>query len=217
MRILVVNPVGHTTWDSVDLEIYRSYASPQTEVIVKSLPRGPRTVETLNAYFEAEKETVSFVLENYKGFNGIIINCFLEPGINVLRKKLRGQVVVVGPAEASLSYARIYGDIAVVSVGASIEGLELIKEKIRALGFEKRVVSVSGIPLGVIDIDVDKKRTIELLIAESKKALLSGADVIVLGCTGLAGLAKIIERELGVPVIDPAWASIKLLEALLSR
>jgi len=217
VKILVVNPVGHGTWDSTDLEIYRSYANPHTEVVVRSLPRGPYTVETLNAYFEAEKETVSFVLENYRGFNGVIVNCFLEPGVSVLRKKLTGQVVVGGPAEASLSYARIYGDIAVISVGASVEGLELIREKIRALGFEKRVVSVSGIPLGVMDIDVDKKRTIELLVAESKKALLSGADVIVLGCTGLAGLAKIIEREVGVPVIDPAWASIKLLETVLSR
>jgi len=217
MKILVVNPVGHSTWDATDLEIYRSYASPHTEIVVKSLPRGPRTVETLDAYFEAEKETVNFVLENYKGFNGVIVNCFLEPGVNVLRKKLSGQVVVLGPAEASLSYARIYGDIAVISVGASVEGLELIREKIRALGFEKRVVSVSGIPLGVIDIDVNKKRTIELLITESKKALLSGADVIVLGCTGLAGLAKSVESEVRVPVIDPTWASIKLLETLLSR
>jgi len=217
MKILVVNPVGHSMWDATDLEIYRSYASPHTEIVVKSLPRGPRTVETLDAYFEAEKETVSFVLENYRGFSGIIINCFLEPGVSFLKKKLSGQVVVVGPAEASLSYARVYGDIAVVSVGASVEGLELIRERIRALGFEKRVVSVSGIPLGVIDIDVDKKRTIELLVAESKKAILAGADVIVLGCTGLAGLAKIIEREVGMPVIDPAWASIKLLETILSR
>lgn len=216
-RVLVVNPVGHSTWDPADLEIYRSYANPNTEVVVKSLPRGPRTVETLEAYVEAERETISFVLDNYKGFDGVIVNCFLEPGVASLRKRLKGQVVVVGPAETSLSLAKAYGDIAIITVGARAEGLELIKEKVRALGFEKSIVNVSGIPIGVMDIDADKKHTVDLLITQAKKVLISGADVIVLGCTGLAGLAKAIEEEVGVPVIDPAWASIKFLEALLSR
>jgi len=217
VKVLVVNPVGHTTWDRSDLEIYRSYANPGTEVVVKSLPRGSYTVETLESYFEAEKETVNFVLKNYKGFEGIIINCFLEPGVHTLRKKLDTRMIVVGPAEASLSIASLYGDVAVVTVEASADSLELIREKVKALGFEKKVVSIVGIPLSVKDLDVNKQYVVELLIKESKKALLSGADVIVLGCTGFAGLAKSVERELDVPVIDPAWASIKLLEVALSR
>jgi allantoin racemase len=216
-KILVVNPVGHSTWDLSDLEIYKSFANPGTEVVVKSLPKGPRTVEKLESYFEAEKEVVNLVLESYRGFDGVIVNCFLEPGVPILKKKLRGEVVVVGPAEASLSFASVYGDIVVVTVGAVEESINLIKEKVRALGFEKKVVGVRGIPVGVEDIDIDKKKVLELLVVEAKKAMIAGADVVVLGCTGLAGLAKDVEKKVGIPVIDPAWASIKFLEILLNR
>ena len=42
------------------------------------------------------------------------------------------------------------------------------------------------------------------------------ADVIILGCTGLAGFSFKAQEELGVPVIDPALAALKVAEAVLT-
>ncbi|NMB94407.1 MAG: hypothetical protein GYA26_10490, partial [Flexilinea flocculi] len=41
------------------------------------------------------------------------------------------------------------------------------------------------------------------------------AEVIVLGCAGLAGYAEDIERELGVIVLDPSSVALKVAEALV--
>jgi allantoin racemase len=216
-KILIVNPVGTNRWDEEDLKIYKSFADPDIEVFVKSLPKGPETVETLDAYIEAEKETIKFVLENYRYYNGVIVNCFLDPGVEILRRRIGKEIIIIGPAEASLSYARFYGNIGILTVGAYEESIELIKTRIRSLGFDKKVMSIRGIPMGVIDLDKDRDKTLDLMIREAKKMYLENIDVIVLGCTGLAGLAKSLEEKIGIPVIDPAWATIKMMKTILTR
>ena len=54
------------------------------------------------------------------------------------------------------------------------------------------------------------------LLAESRKAVEDdGADTIILGCTGMIGMAKALQETLGIPVIDPAIASLKIAESLV--
>jgi allantoin racemase len=216
MRVLVVNPVGHDRWDHSDKKIYESYASEGTEVDVVSLPRGPASVETAEAYAEVEPLIIELVKGIHAGYDAVIVNCFLDPGVAKLRKIL-GNKVVVGPCEASLSLARNLSDkIAVVTVGGGIETLGLIKERVKSLGFENVVVSVRGISLRVLELDRDREVTLRHLVNEASKAVSEGADVIVLGCTGLAGMAREVSDAVGVPVIDPAWSALKIAELLAS-
>jgi allantoin racemase len=214
-RVLVINPIGHTRWDEADAKIYRSYASPDTSVEVRSLPAGPETVETYKAYLESEKYVVELGEKLHQNYDAIIVNCFLDPGVSTLRKRI-GDKVVAGPCESSLSIARFYGDIGVITVGAEEEGLTMIRERVKSLGFERNVAGVWGIPIGVADIEKDWNKTLDLLEREAVKAKIAGADVLVLGCTGLAGLARSLERRVHVRVIDPTWAAIKMAETLLS-
>jgi allantoin racemase len=216
MRVLVVNPVGHDRWDHSDKKIYESYASEGTEVDVVSLPRGPASVETAEAYAEVEPLIIELVKGIHAGYDAVIVNCFLDPGVAKLRKIL-GNKVVVGPCEASLSLARNLSDkIAVVTVGGGVETLGLIKERVKSLGFENVVVSVRGISLRVLELDRDREVTLRHLVNEASKAVSEGADVIVLGCTGLAGMAREVSDAVGVPVIDPAWSALKIAELLAS-
>jgi len=216
MRVLVVNPVGHDRWDHSDKKIYESYASEGTEVDVVSLPRGPASVETAEAYAEVEPLIIELVKGIHAGYDAVIVNCFLDPGVAKLRKILSNKVVV-GPCEASLSLARNLSDkIAVVTVGGGVETLGLIKERVKSLGFENVVVSVRGISLRVLELDRDREVTLRHLVNEASKAVSEGADVIVLGCTGLAGMAREVSDAVGVPVIDPAWSALKIAELLAS-
>ena len=41
------------------------------------------------------------------------------------------------------------------------------------------------------------------------------AEVICLGCAGMAGLEEAITSELGVPVVDGVGAAVRLAEALV--
>ena len=50
---------------------------------------------------------------------------------------------------------------------------------------------------------------------EGEKCVLEdGAHVIVLACLGLAGLGERLQKDLHIPVIDPAAVSIKYAELL---
>jgi len=77
------------------------------------------------------------------------------------------------------------------------------------------VVGVKGISLRVIELDRDREVTLRHLVNEAAKAVSEGADVIVLGCTGLAGMAREVSDAVGVPVIDPAWSALKIAELLV--
>jgi allantoin racemase len=67
----------------------------------------------------------------------------------------------------------------------------------------------------------DHARLLRALVDQSVKAVEEdGAHVIILGCTGMAGLAREVEKGLNkrgigdVPVIDPGILALKIAEAL---
>jgi allantoin racemase len=214
MRILVINPVGHSTWDKQDEEICKSFASPETEIKVVSLPRGPASVETPEAHAEVIPLVLDVARRNHDGFDAVLVNCFLDPGVDFLKGILKKPVV--GPCEASLSLACIAGTrISIITVGGA-DGDWMIEERVKQLGLSDKVTSVRGIPVGVLDIDKDRAAVVSYLVNEAEKARKEErADVIVLGCTGLAGLAKEVQEKTNIFAIDPTGAAIKVAEALI--
>jgi allantoin racemase len=42
----------------------------------------------------------------------------------------------------------------------------------------------------------------------------TGAELIVMGCSGFSGLRKDLEKQLGVPVIDPVVAGVHVCATL---
>lgn len=211
MKILVINPVGHPTWDEQDREIYRSFASPETEVDVVSLPEGPASVETPDAHARVIPLVIDLARKMHDGYDAVIVNCCLDPGVALLKGIIRKPVI--GPCESSLAIAGVMGRRpSVITVGK--EGVWMIEDRVRELGYGNRVSRVRGIPVGVLDIDKDRGRVRELLVSEVMKAVREdGADIAVLGCTGLAGLAREVQNATGVPVVDPAGAALKMAEA----
>ncbi len=210
MRILVVNPVGHSTWNEADRRVYEEFSSPETEIEVTSLPKGPTTVETPEAYAEATYWVLRLVKKEVKSrrYDAFIVNCCLDPGVNLLKEVI--EVPVIGPCKASLALASLIGKKPVV-ITVGKEGIWLIEDKVKALGY--RDVEVKGIPVGVSDIDRDREYVKKLLVEAAKTSMNEGKDVVILGCTGLAGMAREIQKSVKTPVIDPAGAAIKAAEA----
>ncbi|MEM0027609.1 MAG: aspartate/glutamate racemase family protein [Ignisphaera sp.] len=217
MKILVINPVGHSTWNENDRNLYKRFLSPNTVVEVISLPRGPRTVESQESYEEASHLVVEIGTKLVNTYDGIIVNCFLDPGVDELRLKTGN--LVIGAGEASLTLARLYGrPIYIVTVGAEKHALNLIWNRVKSLGFENVVADVIGVPLGVEDIDKDKEKTLNMLL-EATKPIASKERWItfVLGCTGFGGYAEKIQSLslIDAPVIDPVKASAIAIESLI--
>jgi allantoin racemase len=96
--------------------------------------------------------------------------------------------------------------------------LELQAQK---YGVGGKLASVRSIDLPVLDLEKGREEFMTRAVNKAVEAIEEdGAHVIVLGCTGLAGLAQQIEnalREKGydVPVIDPASTALKIAETLV--
>jgi allantoin racemase len=74
---------------------------------------------------------------------------------------------------------------------------------------------VTGIP--VLELQKDPDATFHALAEEGRKAIeLDGAEVLILGCTGMTGMAEKVSKELGVFVVDPLPTAIKFAETLVS-
>jgi allantoin racemase len=89
-----------------------------------------------------------------------------------------------------------------------------IKESLRSAGVLERCASIRATGLGVLELERDEYNTRRRLAEEARRAIQEyDAEVICLGCGGMAGFDKELEETLGVPVIDGVVAAVKLAEA----
>jgi allantoin racemase len=57
---------------------------------------------------------------------------------------------------------------------------------------------------------------VQAIVDEAAKAVVEdGADVICLGCAGMAGVTAAITAKLGVPAVDGVAAAVALAQALV--
>ncbi len=88
--------------------------------------------------------------------------------------------------------------------------------RLRLAGLWDRCASVRASGMSTLEVDRDPQAAIRAVVAEARKAVeLDRAEVICLGCGGMAGLEDAITSELHVPVFDGVGAAVRLAEALV--
>lgn len=92
----------------------------------------------------------------------------------------------------------------------------LIEDRLRLAGLDAKCASVRASGLPVLALETDPERTIEAIVDEAEAAVREDkAEVICLGCGGMAGLDDKIRERTGVPVVDGVSAAVKLAESLV--
>lgn len=214
MKILILNPVSTAIWNAPVKQYIEAIASPETSFNVTNLDEGPESIEQEHEVVEAAPLAVKRTIEAEKeGYNGVIINCFDDPGLHAAREKV--SIPVLGIGETSITLAlTLAPTIGIISTGSSSK--IYYRKKALNLGFTNRIVYCSGIDVGVLDLRKNIDTVLEKLYLEGKQAVEDyNARGIVLGCGGFIGIAKKLEEMLKVPVIDPTPITFKFMECLL--
>jgi len=99
-------------------------------------------------------------------------------------------------------------------VTPSVNALTRNMRTIRALGLESKVAAVEVAQIPVLEMG-DRLKLKNALLSAARKVLTNGANALILGCTGMAGMADEMSQELNVPVIDPLAAALKFAENLV--
>jgi allantoin racemase len=214
MKILVVNP---NTTESMTRHIERELLpiiSVGTELCVVNPEHGPVSIES--AYDEAL--AIPHMLALIKqaeadGYDAAVIACFSDPGLEAARELV--SIPVLGIAEACLHVAAQLSYRFTITTTFPKRVPSKI-EQVRATGLETKLASVRPLNLTVLDMDRDpectKARLIEVCRAAAEE---DGAEVVVLGCAGLAGYAADVEAATGMKVLDPTPIAVKTAELLV--
>ena len=90
-----------------------------------------------------------------------------------------------------------------------------MRERVAAYGYTERLASMRSIGIGVSDLQKDICYTTEKIIEAGRRARDEDkAEALILGCTCSFGMHEVLQKELGIPVIDPIIAAFKMAEFL---
>jgi len=91
-----------------------------------------------------------------------------------------------------------------------------IEDRLLLAGLNAHCASVRACGLGTAELDADPAGAVRAIVDEAARAVAEdGADVICLGCAGMAGVTAAISSKLGVPAVDGVAAAIALAQAVV--
>ncbi len=206
LPVLVINPnSNHEVTAAIDraLDPLRSNDAPPIKCI--TLEDGPYGIESERDVDVAASCVGAAVEEKASDASALVIACYSDPGLRAAREITPKPVF--GIAETGLATAIMLGGrIGVVSV------LEKAVDRhwsyARALGLDSRIVGDLPVNLTVAELADEASVTTRMLEVGRQLRDDYSANVIVLGCAGMARYRQCMETELEIPVIDPTQAAV---------
>jgi allantoin racemase len=215
VRLLVINPNTSAAMTRTILHAARDLPDPDVEIDAVAPAFGPPSVEGQVDEIVSAYWTLDAVLPVAGEYDGLVVACYgPHPVIGGLREVL--EQPVVGIMEASILHALPLGERFSI-VTTSPRWPPLLREGVRALGIQERCASVRSSGLSVLDLEALPKDIVrERLCGAAHQAVeQDGAEVICLGCAGMAGLDKVVAESVRVPVIDGVRAAVALVTGMV--
>ncbi len=135
---------------------------------------------------------------------GFVVACFGDPGVHALRERTR--LPVLGIQEAAVATALTMGQR--FGVIAILPGS--IPRHLRAfgaMGVLPRLAGDRALGLTVAEL-ADGARARAAMIETGRRLVeADGADVLILGCAGMAGQRAAVAEAVGRPVVEPTQAA----------
>ncbi len=207
-RILVVNPNATTrVTEGIDraCEPLRMAGGPAIECM--TTPEGPPGIESQRDVDGVIPLLVATVTARDADVDAFVIACYSDPGLFACREATRKPVL--GIAECGLLTALTLGQrVGVIAILPRSIPRHL--RAIGAMGLHDRLAGERALGLGVTELS-DDARTLARMI-ETGRALRDqdGADVLVMGCAGMAAYRDRLHAQLGVPVVEPTQAAVAM-------
>jgi allantoin racemase len=136
-----------------------------------------------------------------------VVACFSDPGMHALREQSARPVLGIAECGVltALTLGQRFGVIAILPTS--------VPRHLRyfgAMGVLDRFAADLSIGLGVSELS-DEQRTLGRMIDVGRTLRdAHGADVLVMGCAGMARFRETLERELGIPVVEPTQAAVTM-------
>lgn len=213
MRILVVNVNTTESITDTIAQQARAVASPGTEIVGLTPYFGAESVEGNFESYLAAIAVMDRVMAYDQPFDAVIQAGYGEHGREGLQELLN--VPVVDITEAAASTAMFLGHA--YSVVTTLDRtVPLIEDRLKLAGLYQRCASVRASGMAVLELEADPLAAMEAIVQQAELAIRDDkAEVICLGCGGMAGLDEQIRKRTGVPVVDGVTAAVMVAESLV--
>jgi allantoin racemase len=206
-HILVINPNANdaVTQGLSDALLPLSFAGGP-RVTCMTLQDGPYGIET-QEHIEQVSLPLRRIVEGRNDIDAFVLACYSDPGLQVCREGTTRPVF--GINECGVLTALTRGDrFGVIAIKQ--RSIQRHIRYLRQMGLMDRLAGERSLDMSVAET-TSGPTTLDRMI-EIGRALKDedGADVIVMGCAGMARHRRPLEDALGIPVIDPTQAAVAM-------
>ncbi|MFE3837590.1 aspartate/glutamate racemase family protein [Pseudogemmobacter sonorensis] len=202
-RIVVINPNSSTSVTNAISRSLAGFGGPLApEFDCRTLALGPATIITDLDVHSAGTQ-VAALAASLVAPAAVIIACFSDPGLAATRQQMSCPVIGVQEAAmlAAMAVAPRFGIIAL-----SATPIPRHTRKMQQMGILDRLALEVGLS-GASAHDVGHREDLyPEILAAGQCITAAGAGAVVLGCAGFGPRRLRLQRDLGVPVIDPVLA-----------
>ena len=219
MKLKLICPITDKNFEKECQAEAEKYSSHGVTIDAERIPYGTASIESEYDEALSAPGIIKLGLDSAnKGYDGIMVSCMGDPGVNALRELV--DIPVVGPCRTALLYAAdLSRRFSVITV---TDGVAPIIERVALeVGVAGKMASCKAVNIPVLEL-VDMERLVSVLAKLALEAVEKyDAQCLVLGCTGMIGVEKkleafLMDKGFDVPVLYPVPVALKYLETLVS-
>lgn len=205
--IFVLNPNASEAVTQGIREAVAPLANLGHPIVCVTNPDGPMGIES-----QAQADlTIPQTLGQAADLDGeaaaFVIACFGDPGLHALRDRTSKPVLGIQESAVmtALTLGQRFGIIAILPAS-----IPRHLRSIGAMGVESRLAGDRALNLGVADLQDDQTTLARMIEVGRDLIERDGADVLIMGCAGMARFRDPLEASLKVPVVEPCQAAVAM-------
>ncbi|MER1940911.1 aspartate/glutamate racemase family protein [Castellaniella sp. FW104-16D08] len=212
MKILLLNPnISNSVTQLIQHEAQRA-ALPDTEITAETVDMGVAYIETPAESVVAAYASFVHLAQCHTAYDGVVIAAYGDPG--VAQAKELFPIPVVGLTESALASAFLLGGrFGIVGISKRIG--YWYQQTLEALGMSHRFIGYQGLGRAFSDVGAVQDEARAALLRMCLQQVDAGADTIILAGAPLAGLARQIESQVPVPLVDGVGSAVRMVETLV--
>lgn len=206
--IVVINPNSTAACtEAIDtaMQPLRMQDGPAIECV--TMNEGPPGIESQHDSDSIIMPLCDYIHARDNDAGAFVIACFSDPGLHAARESSGRPVLGIAESAylTAMTQGEKFGVISILEPSVKRHG-----RYVRQIGIEGRSAGDRAIGLGVVELAQEDK-VLDRMI-ETGRALRDedGADVLILGCTGMARYRDRVSEALDLPVVEPSQAAVTM-------
>jgi allantoin racemase len=204
--VYVINPnSSQTVTAEIDKAVSPLRSADGPDIVCLALAKGPPGIQSQRDVDGVIIPMLRKAAELEDSAGAFVVACFSDPGHHALREQSRRRVFGIAECGVltALTLGQRFGVIAILPTS--------VPRHLRyfgAMGVLDRFAADLPIGLGVAELS-DEDRALNRMIEVGRTLKDShGADVLVMGCAGMARFRAALEEAVGIPVVEPTQAAV---------